>query len=260
MHFKLPLLLLATLSLSACSISFFGQEKATRESSLQYTASPEVRNIRVDGFNGDVRVFPSESKEISGTATTFARGGTQAEAARRLGQIHWSFREVGNTLYLELSHPDGGSNNAGSDLTELYVPASWKVDIDTSNGDVDVAKGFQTVLVNTSNGDLKIHCDGKVRLRSSNGDMELSGSTQDFQLSSSNGEITIALDGDWNGSGSAHSSNGKISVRCSGVMDCSLRASTSNGKVKVYGPSLDKGKGSLVLDSSNSGISVTHGK
>ncbi len=248
------------LALGSCSITFFGQERASREGTISHTASSSIQAIRIDGFNGDVNVIPGSGNTVAGPTKTYARGSSQAEAEKRLGQMQWNFRESGNTLYLELSRPDGGASNAGSDLLNLSVPSSWTVDVDTSNGDVDIAKGFETVLVHSSNGDLDVHSDGKVRMRTSNGDVELDGYTQDFQVTSSNGDITISLNGDWSGNGTAHSSNGRISVRCDGLMDCSLSTSTSNGKARVYGPSLENGAGSLSLESSNSNISVTHGK
>jgi DUF4097 and DUF4098 domain-containing protein YvlB len=258
MNLSLPATLLL-LALGSCSITFFGQERASREGSIAHTASSGIHTIRIDGYNGDIDVIPGVGKEIRANTKTYATGSTQAEADKRLGQMQWSFRESGSTLHLELSRPDRGASNAGSDLMRLEIPASWTVDVDTSNGDVDVANGFQTILVHSSNGDLDIQSNGKVRLRTSNGDIDFGGSSQDFQMTSSNGDIILWLDGDWSGDGNAHSSNGKISLRCDGLLDCTLRGSTSNGKLNVYGPSLDSGTGTLVLGTSNSGISVTHG-
>lgn len=259
MNLSLPATILL-LALGSCSLTFFGQERASREGSIAHTPSSGIHSIRIDGFNGDIDVIPSSGTEIRAQTKAYATGSTQAEADKRLAQMQWSFRESGPTLHLELSRPDRGSNNAGSDLLQLEIPSSWMVDVDTSNGNVDIATGFKTILVHTSNGNLDIHSDGKVRLRTSNGDIDFDGSSQDFQMTSSNGDIILALDGDWSGSGNAQTSNGKVSVRCSGVMDCGLRASTSNGKLNVYGPSLDNGAGNLTLNSSNASISVTHGK
>lgn len=258
MNLSLPATLLL-LALGSCSLTFFGQERATREGSIAHTASSEIRSIRIDGFNGDIDVILGSGTEVRARTKAYATGSSQAEADRRLAQMQWSFRESGPTLHLELSRPDRGSNNAGSDLMELEIPSSWMVDVDTSNGDVDVAAGFATILVHSSNGDLDIHSDGKVRLRTSNGDIDFGGSSQDFQMTSSNGDIILVLDGDWSGSGNAQTSNGKISVRCSGSMDCELRAKTSNGKLNVYGPALNSGAGNLTLTASNASINITHG-
>jgi|FLOH01.1.fsa_nt_gi DUF4097 and DUF4098 domain-containing protein YvlB len=257
-HLPATLLLLA---LGSCSLTFFGTEKATRDGSIQFLASSSISNISIDGFNGDISVIPSDGGlEVRAETRSYATGNTQEEAARRLAQMQWSFRESGNTLHLDLTKPDGGANNAGSDLQRLYIPAAWTVDAKTSNGNVTIAAGFHTVLVQSSNGNLDVHSDGKVRLRTSNGNIEFRGRSQDFQMQSSNGSISMDFDGDWAGTGSAHSSNGKISVRCSGLMDCALRTSTSNGKPRIYGPLLESGTGNLSLETSNADINVTHGK
>jgi hypothetical protein len=260
MRFPLAAPLLTVLALGSCSITFFGNERASRSEDLHHVAGSGINKLRVDGFNGDIVVVAGDSAhEVRAHAETFARGGSQAEAVRRLAEMQWTFHESGNTLFLELSQSDGGSNNCGSELIGLQVPSTWTLDLDTSNGDVEVPAGFDTVLISTSNGDLEIAADGKVRARTSNGDVDFVGKSQDFNLRSSNGDMTLDLQGDWNGHGIVDSSNGRISVRCSGVMDCALRGSTSNGKVRVYGPPLEEGSGSLSLDTSNSNISVTHG-
>jgi len=257
-HLPATLLLLA---LGSCSLTFFGTERATRDGSIQFLASSSISNISIDGFNGAISVIPSDGGlEVRGETHSYAKGSTQEKATQRLAQMQWNFRESGNTLHLDLTKPDGGSNNGGSDLLHLYVPAAWTVDAKTSNGNVTVAAGFQTVLVQSSNGNLEVNSDGKVRLRTSNGNIDFSGRSQDFQMQSSNGSISMDLEGDWAGIGNAHSSNGKISVRCNGLMDCALRTSTSNGKPRIYGPALESGTGNLTLETSNANINVTHGK
>jgi DUF4097 and DUF4098 domain-containing protein YvlB len=259
MKFKLTATLIPLLLLGSCSITFFGNEKASREGTIQHTASTGITNIRIEGFNGSISIVPADGGlEVSGLTSTYATGNTQEEATKRLGQMHWNFRESGSTLYLDLSRPDGGSNSAGGTLKQLSIPSAWKVDVDTSNGNVNVDPGFDVVLISTSNGNVDANSNGKVRIRSSNGNIYLGGRTQDFNVRSSNGNIEVNLDGDWSGMGNVDTSNGKISVRCNGTLDCSLRTDTSNGKVHVYGPPIDSGKGSLVLDTSNSNINVTH--
>lgn len=259
MTLKLTATLIPLLVLGSCSIAFFGNEKASREGTIQHTASSGITNIRIEGFNGSISVTPADGGlEVQGQTYTYATAQTQEEAARRLGQMQWNFRESGSTLYLDLSRPDGGSNNAGGALKHLSIPSAWKVDVDTSNGSVSIDPGFATVLVNTSNGNVDVNSNGKVRIRSSNGSVDLSGRTQDFNVRSSNGSIDVSLEGDWSGNGNVESSNGKISLRCSGNLDCTLRTDTSNGKVHVYGPPIETGEGSLVLDTSNASISVTH--
>ncbi|MDP7063119.1 MAG: DUF4097 family beta strand repeat-containing protein [Planctomycetota bacterium] len=256
---KLTTALLPLFLVASCSITFFGNEKASREGSIQHTASTGITNIRIEGFNGSIALVPADGGlEVSGLTSAYATGTTQEEAQKRLGQMRWSFRESGNTLYLDLSRPDGGANNAGGSLQQLSVPSAWKVDVDTSNGNVKVEPGFNTVLIRTSNGNVDANGHGKMRIKSSNGNIQLSGRTQDFNVRSSNGNIEVNLEGDWSGMGNVDTSDGKITVRCTGTLDCSLRANTSNGKVYAYGPPIDSGEGTLVLDTSNADINVTH--
>lgn len=253
--------------------------KLTKDVELTHLPSGRLQEVFVDSYNGSITVTAAPGGEVRGTSRLHARGRDEATAQERLDSMRWSIEEqAGGRLVLRLSEPSsGGRNNAGGSA-ELSVPAGVRVLVDSSNGAVNVmgdfpyawvdtsngpvtVDGAREVEVDTGNGAVRIHgADGKVVADTSNGPVEYVGASPDFVLDSSNGNVVVRLTGDWSGKGHVDTSNGSVTVECAGVMDCAMDASTSNGKVRLTGPTLDSGRGSLRLDTSNGSITVAHGK
>jgi DUF4097 and DUF4098 domain-containing protein YvlB len=221
---------LALLS-AACSINFGDmQESIPIESTVAFQMSPNIHTLRVETFNGVLEVVEASESDaqagkIVGKSETWASGSTTAEAQINAEKLEWLYTEAGNVATISIKKPSGLSGNTGASLRRLKVSSHLTVELDTSNGN-----------------------------------LQLTGNYQDFNLETSNGRITVQLADGWSGRGKAESSNGRIAVRCDGKLDCKLDMATGNGTPKVLGPPLteDSGKGSLYLRTSNGHIVVTH--
>lgn len=279
---KPSLLLLGALlaAAPACVIEIgeWSGPRVQKDVELNHALSASITEVYVDGYNGSVTITEGPAGSVSGTSRVFANARTDEAARERLDSMRWNFEEqAGGRLLLKLSEPaSGGHSNAGGSVT-LAVPAAMRVFVDSSNGGVEVTGAFPYAWVDTSNGGVRVTgarsvevdtsnggveirgADGKVVADTSNGRVIYEGSSADFHFDSSNGGIEVTLTGDWSGKGHADTSNGNVRVECTGVMDCAMHASASNGKVRTSGPSLDSGRGSLRLDTSNGSITVEHG-
>lgn len=121
------------------------------------------------------------------------------------------------TLSLRAEMPRASSRNYGADL-ELTVPGLAGVNLNTSNGRVEV------------NG-----LTGGGRVATSNGELVLGNARGEFHLTTSNGRIKVA---NHQGSLEARTSNGEVNCDLSAVsQDGAVRLKTSNGRVLVYLPS-----------------------
>ncbi len=254
-----PLLLLG---FAACSLTFgSGGEKVVTDANLHFEPAAGSQVLRIINFNGSIQLATEDgATNLDGAAEIWARGKTLEHAQSRLSQMSWQFTQAGTTVVMRLSEPIGGSNNAGSKITRLVVPKGWSLEVETSNGSVQIPAGFSDVKVDTSNGSVKVAGGQTVVVETSNGNVEYLGASPNFHIETSNGKVTVQLKGDWSGTGQVDTSNGRIAVRCTGLIDARLSTSTSNGSTFVYGPELnaDLGTGSLHLDTSNGNISVTH--
>ncbi|MCP4074755.1 MAG: hypothetical protein GY744_01045 [Gammaproteobacteria bacterium] len=245
------------LTFSSCAISInFDRDKVDRNDFLQFDSTPDTDTLNIDSFNGRVIVIAGEdNSKIHGIAKTWAVGKNEEQAQHRLSKINWEFTQSGNTLELKLNGKSGGSH-----LTELTVPATWNLNIDTANGQIIIPHGFNIIHAESSNGSILITGGDTVIAETSNGKINYNGSSPNFDLDSSNGKIKVQLNGNWNGNGKVYSSNGAISVISSGIIDAQINSSTGNGKSYFYGPKLPKNSdsGKLSLNTSNGNINITH--
>ena len=245
------------LTFSSCAISInFDRDKVDRDDFLQFESTQDTDTLNIDSFNGRVIVIAGDdNNKIHGVAKTWAYGKNEDQAQKRLSKINWEFSQSGNTLKLKLNGAGGGSH-----LTELTVPATWNLNIDTGNGRIIIPHGFRDIHAESSNGSILITGGDTVTADTSNGTIDYNGSSPNFDLDSSNGKIKVQLNGNWNGKGKVHSSNGSLSVISSGIIDAHINSSTGNGKSYFYGPKLpkDSDSGQLSLTTSNGSISITH--
>lgn len=221
---------LALLS-SACSINFGDmQDPKMLDGDVAFQMSSNIHTLKVKTFNGVLEVVEAseadaQAGKISGWSEIWASGGTEAEALANAEKMEWVYSESGNIATISISKPSRSSGNTGATLRRLKVPNHLALELETSNGN-----------------------------------LQITGNYQDFNLETSNGRITVQLVDGWSGRGTADSSNGRIAVRCDGKLDCKLDMATGNGTPKVLGPPLseDVGKGSLYLRTGNGHIVVTH--
>lgn len=245
------------ISFSSIAISLDERKpKAVRDDILQFDVDGEINTLQIESYNGEITlVSGNDSSRVHGTAKTWAYGKNTEQAQNRLSKIAWEFSKSGKTLKLRLKGSGGGSN-----IKNLAVPEKWNLDLDTSNGMINIADGFANINAESNNGRINIEGGFQVIAETSNGRINYAGSPKAFKLESTNGKIEIQLNGNWKGKGKANSSNGNISVICTGIIDARLTSLTSNGKSFIYGPKLSKnsGTGSLSLATSNGNISITH--
>ncbi|MCP4092215.1 MAG: hypothetical protein GY747_02110 [Planctomycetes bacterium] len=221
---------LALLS-AACSLTFGDlKETAKLESNVNFQMSSDIHTLRVETFNGVLSVVEANDSnasagKLSGESTVWASGNTEEEAEARASEFEWVYSESGNVGVISISKPAGLSGRVGGSLDRLKVPKHITVELDTSNGN-----------------------------------LQITGDFQDFNLETSNGRITMQLPDGWRGRGKAESSNGRIAVRCDGELTCKVDMETGNGSTKILGPPLSQnaGDGSLYLRTGNGHIVVTH--
>ena len=124
----------------------------------------------------------------------------------------------------------------------MTVPIEMAMNLETSNGSIEVTGVDGNVRCDTSNGSVRvIDCRGSVDVKTSNGKIRLEGeSLASVRARTSNGsvQVTGSLEP---GSHEIQTSNGSIQVDLSGT-PLSVMATTSNGSVTANGQKLNKGE------------------
>ena len=276
---RLALSFVAACALSSCVFVLNANEKAYEERNYTFDGSG-VKLVEVYTYNGSLVIDVNEtsSTEVNCDARFYATGKTELIAQDRLQEMTVIGSSDGETLRLEVpEHSVLGTSNVGARL-ELDLPKGVRVDLRTSNGNVDFESAFDQPIVRTSNGNVNLRAasgpikvrtsngrvdiqdwdaPGAVEVKSSNGGIDYFGGSMDFELVTSNGPVFLEIPAGWNGKGFVHSSNGNVHIQSKGRLQANMKASTSNGRVSISGPEMD-GDGTLTVETSNGSVNVDH--
>ncbi len=211
---------------------------------------------------------PTETRDdsfsVNGTATLVVNGdngwitvntGTDDEVRiqatlRGIDRIDYQVSQDGNTITV-LAEIDQGwfISNVGVDIT-ITAPVSTDVELEISNGAIELNGIEGTGTLRTSNGEIvlenvkgdfegrtsngKIEVDtleGAAFLRTSNGGLDLQEVTGEVDAETSNGGISYSGDMIAGGDNRLITSNGNVDVELLGTPSIELDASTSNGDI-----------------------------
>jgi len=194
----------------------------------------------VSSENGNIEVNAGSGNEVLVQATL-------KDAPR----VKYEVGQVGDTITVdvEISKRWWFGSGGGVDLT-ITVPPVTEVDLETSNGFIELHGLEGSGSLRTSNGKLvldslkgefegrtsngRIEADsveGVVTLRTSNGKVDLREVEGEFNIETSNG--SISFDGNMTAGGSNRlvTSNGSVVADLGGIPSVVLDAETSNGDV-----------------------------
>ena len=206
----------------------------TRDDSFSVGASPV---LVVTSENGSIDVETGPAGTIRVQATL-----------RNAPRVQYEASEEGDTVTVE-ADVDSGARNAGADII-VTAPAETAVELETSNGRIEIQGLEASGTLRTSNGRVVIEdVKGDFDVRTSNGPIEVTSMEGEGTLATSNGPVTLtevkgAFDVDTSngnisfsgemtagGDNRLETSNGSVTVELEGTPSVELDASTNRGKV-----------------------------
>jgi len=174
--------------------------------------------------------------DVEVTATIRSRGDSLVAATNRAAQVTVEVQHIGNHVDVEYdaaAHPWDVRRYTGVDV-EVLVPATADVDVDTSNGRVEVSGIVGILDLETSNGAVEVSDGvGEVHATTSNGTVTVERFEGVVEIRTSNGWVEMD---DVDGAIDAETSNGRIAFGGSLADGLSHRMVTSNGRIDVALP------------------------
>jgi DUF4097 and DUF4098 domain-containing protein YvlB len=147
-----------------------------------------------------------------------------------VNKIEYEVSQDGDVITVN-AEIEGSWSNVRTNLT-ITVPTKTDVELETSNGSVELEGVEGSGSLETSNGKIALeNAKGDFRLRSSNGKLEMQDVTGEVDADTSNGSISYNGEITAGGDNRLISSNGSIDVVLQGTPSVSLDASTSNGNI-----------------------------
>lgn len=143
-----------------------------------------------------------------------------------------------------------GFGNDGGHL-DVTVPRGVRVEIEASNGTIEVVGDFDARRLVTSNGRVVAEgAHGDLEARTSNGEIRVTAHEGALDAHTSNGRI--AIEGQSGGAVALETSNGRIEYRGAFEAGTENRAETSNGSILIE----LEGEPSLTLEARTSNSSI----
>jgi RNA polymerase sigma factor (sigma-70 family) len=188
-------------------------------------------------MNGRIDVVADSADAVTARVTKRSEAGTEDEAKEALKAIDLKLtqdqdqkQDVVRITAKQPNAEDHRRTHVGADA-EVHVPPGAVLNLQTSNGAVNLTGGTGAVTIDTSNGAIVVK-DGKgtLQLNTSNGAITVTGATGKIDLKTSNGPIDLMAE------------------------KAAVKARTSNGGVAFAGTLTD---GPHLLTSTNGSIRLT---
>jgi DUF4097 and DUF4098 domain-containing protein YvlB len=173
-------------------------------------------SLEVFRHNGGIRIIPWDKEEVLIEAE-----GTDDNAFGRM-----KISQKQNTITLD---DESGWDDSGSSELTVKVPAQFNLDIQTSEGDIEINGPLTgTLKGSTSAGDIHLgNLGGSIEMTTSGGDIQTGNIKGQLQLQSSGGDIHVGTVTD---KADVFTSGGELTIEGTGK---NLRAKTSGGDVRI---------------------------
>jgi hypothetical protein len=206
------------------------EEKESRS----FSAS-QMRKVEIVTRNGRIESNTWDDSSIHITFRKWATGDYVQEAEDNLLDIRISVSEddISGILNIDVDYPNRPGTNYGCDIS-LNLPSTIFLDLETSNGAINVSGSQDGLMCFTSNGAISIiDTDGRADLKTSNGEIVVRNHSGELYGRTSNGRIKADVVLPRRGECVLKTSNGAVTLSIPNTTSAMIQAATSNGIVEV---------------------------
>jgi hypothetical protein len=229
----------------------------------------DIKFVSVNNQNGNIEVSGWSGNQIEITAYKKVRTDNRERAEQLMEHLEIDINISGNELRIETIHPRRQKNHDSGFLSWLFslgdnggasvdyvikVPQKMDLDLNSTNGEVNVSKCEGIIDLHTTNG--KIMADkikGSVNCKTTNGSihayLDKVYQKEDMTFKSTNGSIKVYIPGDTNADVEAETTNGSISC------DLPIRGKIRQSKRYFYGE-INNGGSLIYLKTTNGSIRI----
>ncbi len=252
------LLIVSTMVFSSCSLFAPRYEKVEKgEYSISATGKKKFSLNNVNGKIKVIRTTDQSSIVVKYEKTAYVR---KKDLGSPLSEITLNLDTAGTDVKIETDFENErnvihfGNDQSNKIDYEIYVPEGILVNLDNTNGSIDLLKLSNDVKASTTNGSIKIdNVSGKMELETTNGTIRGSiDSTKGITAETVNGEIKLNLSNHVSASVEADVVNG--SVRTDGL---NFKDMTAEKNKKYFKGTLRNGDAKIKLETTNGSIRLT---
>ncbi|HSL90513.1 MAG TPA: DUF4097 family beta strand repeat-containing protein [Ignavibacteriaceae bacterium] len=187
---------------------------------------PSGKDLILKTESGDVTITPWDKEEVEVKILgnerarermmfSFSANDNKVEVTGKRDGSGWSWFSSMNLKY------------------EIFVPASFNIEVSTAGGDIKIGGLNGIVLLNTSGGDIWVDgCTGTIDTKTSGGDINVFTSNSPVNARTSGGDINFEYSGTNKGI-DLKTSGGDIDIKVLPDVKASVELSTSGGEISI---------------------------
>ena len=204
--------------------------------------------LEVTNTNGDIEVSTWDREEIEIEAYKKVKSSSSDKARQAFDDLKVEIQQTSSGVTIDTDYPrsSGGWFGGVSSSVQytIRIPAEADLDLETTNGKIEVEGAHGRIELGTTNGGLRVKdAGGSVSARSTNGsiDVELGSidADEDMTLRTTNGGISLSLPSNIQASLSARTTNGSVSTDFPVTVQGTFRKNRLEGDLNGGGASLD---------------------
>lgn len=223
--------------------------------------------------NGNIKVEGQPAGGCEVTAKITARGNSEQEARDMAEAVVVALVPSQQGLEVDIKKPQSElSKHIGISL-DIKMPEQNRLNLKTSNGNIDISNISRDVELHTSNGNIDLNrVSGPISAATSNGNVSCHDTANNLKARTSNGNISVVFTERTENPDQVEleTSNGSIHLTPPAAFSAKVDASTSNGKIssnrailvqgdisktKLHG-TIGDGRGTCRLHTSNGSIHI----
>jgi Putative adhesin len=207
-------LFLAALVAGGCDLAMSGfHEEASDTWTRSYPLSAGGR-VAIANTNGFIEVSTGSTETVEVKAVRVARAGSPEGAKDLLAKATIREEVSADAVSLTTERPGSGWGRGGVEVRyTVTVPATARVNLQTTNGRIGIANVSSGVEAETTNGEISGRSlAGAVKASTTNGtvDLELASLSGDVGVETTNGSVTVRLPTDAKATISTRWTNGGV--------------------------------------------------
>jgi hypothetical protein len=248
-----PAVLVLSLAASGCDVAFSNfREEESDTWTRTYPLSTGGR-VEIGNTNGFIEVVTGSGQNVDVKAQRVARAASKERAKELLGKAVIREEVSADLVKLYTERPQGGWNNGSVEVRyTLTVPASARVELQTTNGQIRITNVTAGAKVGTTNGEIEGRgLAGAVKASTTNGsvDLELASLSGDVEVSTTNGSVNLKVPADAKANISTRWTNGGFEVTGLSVEEVEKSRRRFDGRLNGGGARID-------VETTNGGIAL----
>lgn len=248
-----PAVLVAVLGSAGCDVAFSGfREEESDTWTRSYPLSATGR-VEIGNTNGFIEVTAGTGQSVDVRAVRVARAASKESAKEMLSKTVIKEEITTDLVKLTTERPAGGWNHGGVEVRyTVTVPATARLDLQTTNGRIGVTNAGAGVRLGTTNGEIDGRgLSGAVRASTTNGsvDLEIASLSDEVKVSTTNGSVNLRVPADAKATISTRWTNGGVEMNGLTVEEVEKSRRRFDGRLNGGGARID-------VETTNGGITL----